>query len=126
MIQENYIFKAKRLDNSEWIYGHLCYDQSEGKYYITDMDVAHNVDPNTVCQATGSKDCQGNMIYDGDLLQTEKYPEHIVTVTWNNYKACFQYIILKDDTRKKSEMYRTHFFDEMNQFKIIGNIYDIK
>lgn len=73
---ENIKFKAKRLDNAEWVEGYF-YQECGNTYIIEDRqkdsklnrNEAVLVDPSTVCQFTGLKDCEGNETWEGDILQ---------------------------------------------------------
>lgn len=70
---ENIKFKAKRLDNGEWVEGDLM-KESYGARIIEHTSKATNwiaVDPNTVCQFTGLTDCEGNEIWEGDIVERE-------------------------------------------------------
>lgn len=68
-------FKAKCLDNGEWVEGYF-YKECDNTYIIKDRqsDSMLNrnetilVDPSTVCQFTGLKDCKGNEIWEHDLI----------------------------------------------------------
>lgn len=70
---ENIKFKAKRLDNGEWIEGDLIHKETYVCIGYLSSEI-HNitrvcrVDPSTVCQFTGLKDCKGNEIFEHDLV----------------------------------------------------------
>jgi hypothetical protein len=72
----NLKFKAKRVDNNEWVFGHyfeenhlgvikgaiIYYDRLEGS------DVIYEVNPNTLCIFVGLKDKNDVEIYSNDWL----------------------------------------------------------
>ena len=67
------LFKAKRLDNGEWVEGYYFQrpnDPTGEKHYIVTVCKCqwYEIDPNTLCQFTGLTDKDGNKIWENDIV----------------------------------------------------------
>ena len=78
-MDNRYLFKAKRMDNGEWVIGNLVFSV----YHKNDVCVGqygndigmHTVDPSTICQCTGLKDKSGNLIWERPLPDQHRRKE---------------------------------------------------
>ncbi len=68
------IFKAKRLDNGEWVeFGLFDIGTSAaGDFWVVDKGEAFNVDKKTICQYIGI-DAKNGRIFEGDQVKGYKY-----------------------------------------------------
>ena len=71
------LFRAKRIDNGEWVEGCLVIDHSRSnlfEYRIQPVEsgtlYASPINPETLCQFTGLYDRYGNKIWENDILKT--------------------------------------------------------
>lgn len=122
-------FKAKRLDGKGWVEGSLIRSTTgiKERAYIVDNFSSMSdysvigVDPSTVCQFTGSQDCNGASIYEHDLLRSEK-TDSTYEVVWNQGNSSFSLINTEDCV-----LYPTNTMGRMlhnRRLKVIGNKFD--
>lgn len=73
-MEDRYLFKAKRIDNGEWVQGAILFHDVDAATMFNQHPAdgslqGFEVDPSTICQCTGLKDKNDNMIWENDILQ---------------------------------------------------------
>ena len=123
-MEDRYLFKGKRLDNGVWVQGYL-FGIWEKRYILWGMtnDIPNmiEVDPSTICQCTGLKDKNGNLIWENDIMVAhldEDYPENetYIRILWRGSGLC------SIENRSKDIAPIDKFDTE--HFEVCGNIFD--
>lgn len=128
------LFRGKRTDNSEWVYGYY----TKARYYLNEKEMHvifapdgeafprnefpeyEEVDPETVSQFTSLTDRNGRKIFEGDIVEGNS---EYFTFTHPYGKVVYdggQYLISFDDVLEDIECLGAW----ANDVEIIGNIYD--
>lgn len=122
-------FKAKRFDNGEWVKGYF-YKECDNTYIIEDRqsesklnrNEAVLVDSSTVCQFTGLTDCEGNEVWEGDIIKNHDFPFEKRTVTWANCLSCF--IPIDEDGGQDRPLFS--YLVLFKKWTVVGNKFDRK
>lgn len=121
------LFKAKRVDNGEWVEGYYLRDQYRlmGKdiiFYRKDSDrftvYTDIIDPETLCQFTGLCDKNGKKIWENDIIQYGAFAAVVKFGEYGNGNLGF-YVDFPEETN-----YRKDFSYWAKKVVVIGNAVD--
>ncbi len=141
-MENRYLFRAKRIDNGEWVEGYLsypfCTEKGNESYYFYAKDSLGFfcrcvVDASTICQCTACKDKNGKLIWENDIVSFahEKYTED--TLNFAKHKYTRNYAIEFENTfcnyglrfRNKSIHFRcTKATLWTHDCEVMGNVFD--
>lgn len=124
------LFKAKRVDNGEWVEGYY-----QKRYYFLGNEehlIFHadsykvweyaEIDPETLCQFTGLCDRHGNKIWENGIVTCQtKYGGDIGKVVFHNGKFC----VLWNSTYHYSRNGKCeNYYDINTKNSVKGNVFD--
>lgn len=87
------LFRGKRMDSGNWIYGSLVVRQKEDggkKYFISGFEPfskAAEVQGETVGEFTGFLDTAGNAVFEGDVVEDLAYGSYEVRMSVWGFRA---------------------------------------
>lgn len=120
------IFRGKRLDNGEWVYGSFLKDPNgsyitDGNKYILDTRVMIEVDPATVGQYTGLKDKEGKKIFEHDVVERPDLSRKVHVVRYENERFAL-YKGMGDDIDTQVDC--DSFSNPVAFETVLGNLHD--
>lgn len=120
-MEDRYLFRAKRIDNGEWVEGLIW--KSFGELGIMSSDGVYSsfIIPSTICQCTGLMDKNGKLIWENDIMEghlDDKFPEDVTRtrVVWDKNAWV---------TSEPGAVDRECLDDfDTKHFYVVGNIFD--
>jgi uncharacterized phage protein (TIGR01671 family) len=118
-MEDRYLFKGKEKDSGKWLEWNAI------------AGIPHNVTilTDTICQCTGLKDKNGNMIWENDVIKY-RFGNVYAQIRYGAYKSCFdsqktEHIGFYVDW-SESRNYRKDlgYWINMVNAEVVGNIFD--
>ena len=128
------IFRAKRIDNGEWVVGSLVYDRYVDLYrMVTDLhEAAPTVAFDTICQYTGQKDRNGRLLFENDIVKGCTSPIYddlyFLQIIWVRELSAFAGMAIKNPKSFVADLYHGEIIPlrgwNPTDWEIIGNEFD--
>lgn len=129
---ETELYRAKRVDNNDWVYGpYAFYASNKGLkraiYTGTNLGcvIPIEVVPDTVGRCTGIRDINGTLIFQGDILKITYDDDTFYTTEVRAYGSTLCVDVEGEDYNFTAIDFAVDDWkDEYCDWEVVGNIYD--
>lgn len=128
-MKERYLYKAKRLDDGEWVVGYIIRYGHTGKekYYIVPSYASDLysflIDPTTICRCTGAKDKNGELIWENDIAKDEN--DNFYMAFWQDNYYQFSWVYVNSGVFSIGMKWDLWRF-KSSEIEVVGNVFDIE
>lgn len=146
-MEDRYLCKAKRTNNGEWVQGyyvkgldvftnceeiHIIFEPNTMFYSSGETDGWYKVDPSTICQCTGLKDKNGNLIWENDVIKKHFYTDYDACANSEEYVGVVKLIdcawvveFFRDERKCIIPIFESMAYSkDVKHFEVIGNVFD--
>lgn len=130
-MENRYLFRGKRIDTGEWVYGLPSCDEDgeieEIEVWSEDDINFYSVDPSTVCQCTGLWDRKGKLIWENDIINgsiKRGAAFYRCLVLWNECKARFDVRAMDCNFPMTLDECTDDISMSGFDYEVVGNIFD--
>ena len=129
------LFKAKRIDNGEWLEGLVT--KIENTFCLIreyGSNISYECDVNTLCQHTGLTDKNGNKIWENDIVRyqfdtddcifpNKDTKKRVGKIFFSDFRASFSVAMGRNGSKAiNNDLFK--YVQNGNRVEVIGNIFD--